>query len=183
MEHPRLNLFTIGSEQPFADTLAQGLIAETGTDPLRLARYLILLPNRRAARALREAFLRHSGGRPMLLPRMRAVDQVDEDEITFLDEGPLDLAPAIPDLERRLLLARMILKANFTTPPDQALLLAEELARFLDSAQIEEVDLSILSRLDMAPDLAEHWQDTLKFLEILTGHWPAILAEQGRLDP
>lgn len=178
-----MNLFSISPDRPFADTLAQGLIDETGGDPLRLAQYLILLPNRRAARSLREAFLRHSGGRPMLLPRMRAVDQVDEDEIAFHDEGPLDLAPAIPGLERRLLLARMILSARFTTTPDQALLLAEELARFLDSAQIEEIDLSRLSELDMAPDLAVHWQKTLSFLDILTAHWPAILAEQGRLDP
>lgn len=178
-----LNLFSISPDQPFADTLAEGLMAETHGDPVRLAQYLILLPNRRAARALREAFLRHSKGQPMLLPRMRAVDQVDEDEIAFFEEGPLDLTPAISGLERRMMLARMIQSAHFTGTPDQALLLAEELARFLDSAQIEEIDMARLADLDLAADLAEHWQKTLTFLEIVTQHWPTILTAQGRLDP
>src|SRR5438876_1026758 len=40
-------------------------------DPLRLPRMTVLLPTRRAARALREAFLRLSGeGIPLLLPRL-----------------------------------------------------------------------------------------------------------------
>src|SRR5438128_2713636 len=44
-------------------------------DPLRLSRMTVLLPTRRAVRALREAFLRLSGegseaGTPLLLPRL-----------------------------------------------------------------------------------------------------------------
>ncbi len=51
-------LYTIAPDRPFLATLAQRLLASTGDDPLALSRVTILLPTRRAARALREAFLR-----------------------------------------------------------------------------------------------------------------------------
>ena len=51
-------VYTIAPEQPFLGTLADGLLAMTGGDPMRLPRVTILLPTRRVVRALREAFLR-----------------------------------------------------------------------------------------------------------------------------
>ena len=173
-------VYSIPPDLGFADTLADGLLAETGGDPLPLARYLILLPNRRAARALREAFLRRSGEKPMLLPRMRTVDEADEDELAF---GGLDIPPAIPALERTLLLAKLVAaKDPKGTSPDQAVRLATELAGLLDSLQIERIDPSRLH--DLAPDdLARHWQETLTFLDILLENWPSLLAARGQIDP
>ena len=49
-----------------------------GDDPLLVSRGLILLPTRRSARALAEAFLRVRDGRPMLLPRITALGALDE---------------------------------------------------------------------------------------------------------
>ena len=63
-------VFSIPAGTGFLDALAEGVIAETGGDPLALSGYRILLPTRRACRALQEAFLRLSGGRPLLLPRL-----------------------------------------------------------------------------------------------------------------
>jgi len=57
-----MQLFTIASDLPFLDALVAGLRAESGDDPLTLARATILLPTRRAVRALGEAFLRASAG-------------------------------------------------------------------------------------------------------------------------
>jgi ATP-dependent helicase/nuclease subunit B len=45
------SLFTIPSERSFVDSLARGLLRESGGDPIRLADYAILLPTRRACRA------------------------------------------------------------------------------------------------------------------------------------
>ena len=59
-----LNLFTIPAHVPFLDALAAGWLARAGDDPLSIARGMILLPTRRSARGLAEAFLRVSGGRP-----------------------------------------------------------------------------------------------------------------------
>ena len=61
-------LFTIPSGYAFVDALAAGLWAEAEADPLALSRATVLVPTRRAARALREAFLRLGDGQPMLLP-------------------------------------------------------------------------------------------------------------------
>ena len=80
-------LFTIPGHLPFADTLAAGLMGDgiPGTlepqgeepDPARLSRLTLLLPTRRACRALQESFLRHSDGRPVLLPRMAPLGDLD----------------------------------------------------------------------------------------------------------
>jgi ATP-dependent helicase/nuclease subunit B len=182
-------LYTIPPGVPFVDALAAGLLAQADDDPLTLADYTVLLPTRRACRALREAFLRQSGGRPLLLPRMRPVGDVDPDDLG-LGEGPglelLDLPPAIAEPRRLLLLARQILMrekaAGTAMTHDHAVRLARELARLLDQVQTERVGFDALASL--APrELAEHWEETLRFLHIVTAYWPDILAAEGCLDP
>ena len=56
----RPTVFTIPAHRSFADSLAAGLIARHGRDPMALAGGRILLPNNRAVRALTEAFVRAS---------------------------------------------------------------------------------------------------------------------------
>src|SRR5260221_7257754 len=80
-------VFTIASDLPFLDALVAGLLAQTGHDPLALARQTVLLPTRRASRALREAFLRASGGKALLLPRLVPLGDFDARGLVFLGEG------------------------------------------------------------------------------------------------
>ena len=54
------HVYSIPAGIGFLDALAAGLLAETSGDPLALAGYRILLPTRRACRALQEAFLRQN---------------------------------------------------------------------------------------------------------------------------
>ena len=94
-----MNLFTLAPDRPFLDALAQAWLDRAGTgDPLAPARGLILLPTRRAARALAEAFLRVSDGRPLLLPRITALGALDEAPLALA--GVLDLPPAIEPMPR-----------------------------------------------------------------------------------
>ncbi|MFO0986175.1 MAG: double-strand break repair protein AddB [Alphaproteobacteria bacterium] len=186
------NVFTIPPTLPFADTLAAGLLARADGVAEALARTTVLLPTRRACRALREAFLRQSGGRPLLLPRLRPIGDVDEEELVltageYEAGGALaDVPPAIPSLRRRLLLAELIrtfeASRGSDVTPDQAAWLAADLARLLDEMQTERRDAAGLAAL-VPERFATHWQDTLKFLGILTGAWPKILAAEGALDP
>jgi ATP-dependent helicase/nuclease subunit B len=108
----RNGLYTIPPGAAFVDALAAGVLAECPGEPLALARYTILLPTRRACRALREGFLRVTAGRPLLLPRMQAIGDVEPDIASF-GEGPgienADLPPAISEQRRLLLLSRLIL--------------------------------------------------------------------------
>ncbi len=183
----RASVYNIPPERSFVDSLAAGLLLRYGSDPLSLAAVTVLLPNRRACRALAGAFLRAGGGRPLALPAMRPLGDLDEGELELrLEDDPpgaagLDLPPAIGPLRRRLLLTRAVMRVEETTP-DQAARLAEELARLLDAVQIERLGFERLGGL--APErYASHWQLTLRFLRLLTEHWPAILAEEGAIDP
>ncbi|MGH7045851.1 MAG: double-strand break repair protein AddB [Stellaceae bacterium] len=192
----RPRLFTIAPDRSFLGTLAAGLRASAGDDPLALSRITVLLPTRRAARSLREAFLRtvaHGAepGAPLLLPRLRPIGDLDADEIelidTTADDGTLELPPAIPDLRRRMLLTRLVLqwgagRGADALLPGQAAALAVSLARLLDTVATEGADFAGLADL-APPDLAEHWQTVRRFLDILPKHWPAILASEGALDP
>jgi len=187
-------VFTVPPGVSFVDALAEVVLAEAADDPLRLSAATILVPTRRAARALRDAFLRQSEGRPLLLPRMLPLGDLDADEAGLLPEdeggGPdqLELPPAISDLRRRLLLAQLIRAwgsraGNSPAPPSpaQATALAAALARFLDQIQTERVEPAALAGL--AGDFAEHWERTLAFLRILTEEWPRLLATTGAIDP
>src|SRR5258708_2264746 len=92
-------VYTIAAGVPFLDALADGIVAEAGDDALALSRVTVLLPTRRACRALRDAFLRRSAGAPTLLPRLRPIGDVDEDELSLT--GELSLAGEAGDLGYR----------------------------------------------------------------------------------
>ena len=181
------SIYNIAPGHSFADTLAKGILAEAGDDPLRLSAYTILLPNRRAVRTLQEAFLRLSGERAILLPRMQPVGDVDADDVALLLAGDdaasdvLNVPPAVSKLERQVLLARAILKTGKATSFDQAAALALELGRFLDEIQTEGLSFDGLKNL-VPDEFAGHWQQTLMFLQILTENWPLILKERGVID-
>lgn len=180
-------VYTIPPESAFVDTLAKGILEQAGNTPQALLEYTILLPTRRACRALRDAFLRASDGSALLLPAMRPLGDVDEDELILQDlpdGAAFDLPPVVPGMRRRLMLARLILGWESPAGPvsvDQATRLAAELERLLDQVQTERLSFDGLKSL--APETyAEHWQKVLDFLQILTDHWPAILQEEGGID-
>ena len=115
---------------PFLDAIAADWLRRAGPDPLEIARGLILLPTRRAARALAEAFLRASQGRPQLLPRITAFGALDEAPLALA--GALDLPPAVEPAHRLAALARLILQMRGANgaprTADRAWPLAAELA-------------------------------------------------------
>lgn len=190
------SVLTISADRPFVDVFAAGLLHETENDPLKLADYTILLPTRRACKALTEAFLRQSGGTPLILPALRALGDTDEDGLALEETPGLDIAnlpPAIPEARRLMMLANRILAwrsvavgtttaGQLVASPDQALHLAGELARFLDQVQTERLAFDGLEAL-VPEDLAAHWQETLEFLRYFTDHWPREVENQGFLEP
>jgi ATP-dependent helicase/nuclease subunit B len=180
--------FTIAAHRPFLDDLAHALDAAFGGGgPEALAEAVVFTPTRRAARALAEAFVRTAGGRAVLLPQIRALGDLDEGEPPFEPgELALDLPPAISPLRRRFELARLVAAHAhlFERPLDAsgALELADALASFLDSVQIEEVADPARVETLVEGDLAKHWRRSADFLAIATKAWPARLAELGLLD-
>jgi len=185
---PSPRWFSIPAGRPFLQDLARGLIdamAPLGPDALSTA--LVLAPTRRAGRDLAEAFLSVSSEQAVLLPQVRALGDLDEGEPPF-ESGDLalDLPPAIGAQRRRFELARLVAEHAATLgrglDAGGALDLADALAAFLDSVQIEEA--SPLEKLDtLAPgDLAAHWQVSADFLRLALGEWPVRLAALGMMD-
>ncbi len=178
--------FTIAAQRPFLEDLASGVLAWLGeASPEVLSDAIILLPNRRAARAFSTALARAAGERPVLLPEVRPLGDLEEDEPPFAPGVlGLDLPPAIAPLRRRFEMARMIVERfDASLKPLQALELADALGGFLDSCQLEEVtDPARVGRL-VEGEMARHWERSARFLSLAVEAWPERLKTLGLVDP
>ena len=204
VQSPRV--FTIPASVRFLPTLVSALVEGTlvpgfpaPADPLVLAATTLYLPTRRACRLVRDVFLDVLKSDAAVLPRIVAIGDIDEDEIVFSEAAAgasaLEIAPALGGIERRLLLAQLVLKWSTQlvpsrkgeTPlvvnsPASALALADELARLMDDMTTRAVPWEKLNGL--VPDHVDaYWQLTLAFLKIAGELWPKILAERGAIEP
>ncbi len=180
----RAKVYSLAPEFAFADALAEGLLDRAGGSPEALGEMLVLLPNRRAGRSLREAFLRRSEGKPLLLPRILALGDQDEEELLLSDplglpdEAGSELPEAIDDHQRLFRLSRLVEAwrkgvegAEARQSAAQNLRLARELAHLLDQVETEGLSFERLEKL--APeDFSEHWGKTVAFLKIVSHYWP-----------
>jgi ATP-dependent helicase/nuclease subunit B len=208
----RPTLFTVPLGRPFLSALAEAILdgdlprnGGVAPSPIALSQITVLLPTRRAARALADAFLDVTGGSAMLLPRIRPISEGQED-LELLTAAPssaefsnLNLAPSVSEIERRLVLTELVMRwsralrggtersiepfaAAGASTPAQAANLAAELAQLMDMVETEGVSLSGLERL-VPEDYSSHWAQTLEFLRIVVEMWPAYLAEAKKLTP
>lgn len=178
---PSSTLHHIPAGEDFAAALVRGFMARI-TSAEDMADSLLLLPNRRLAKSVRLAFLRHSDGQALVLPRMLPIGDVEEDAIELAAAGwdSGDLPPVIGGLERQLHLARQLASADL--PMADTMALARSLADFLDSAQANQCDFGKLA--DLADgDHAVHWQKILNLLDLMGQWWPMKLEELGKSDP
>lgn len=176
---------------PFLDLLARAMVDALykQDDPFALSDALVLVPNRRAARGLMDAFARALGG-AALLPAIRPLGDphVDDDpDVWGADVVGEDIAPPIDRLRRRLELASLIRRRDQAEhgveDPVRALALADELARLLDSAAtVDSVAWDRLRGLVTDFALARHWESSAAFLDIVAQFWPLHLQERGLSD-
>ena len=209
MASPKPRVFTIPASAPFLPTLIDALVNDklglnfkAGGDPLALAQATLYLPTRRACRLARDVFLATTRTDAAILPRIVAIGDVDEDEIAFAEAAAdelaaqaLELPEALGGLERRIVLAELILKwAEQLKPsepgqaplvagnPAAALTLAADLARLMDDLTTRQVSWDKLNRL-VPPDMDKHWELSFQFLKFVRERWPAILDERDRIEP
>lgn len=180
--------FTIAPHRPFLDDLALALWRELSpAGPEALADALVLLPTRRAARSLSDSFLTVSGARAAILPQIRVLGDLDEDEPPFeIGDLSLDLPPAIGPLRRRFELAGLVVEhedlLGRRLGASGALELADALGGFLDSWQIEEARGGEALATLAGEELARHWQVSATFLDLALRAWPARLDRLGVMD-
>src|SRR6201996_6240364 len=199
-----MRVLNVPSSAPFLRTVVAALIdgrliegCEARTRPERLTQATLYLPTRRAGRLVREIFLDVLGTQAVLLPRIVALGDIDEDELAFAEDADsfggaatLELPPKLGELDRRMTLARLVAawaKSSVTAPlvvgsPASTLALAGDLARLMDDIVTRGVGWDALDGL--VPDaLDQYWQLTLDFLRIARHAWPAYLTEIGKMEP
>ncbi|WP_108879910.1 double-strand break repair protein AddB [Anderseniella sp. Alg231-50] len=202
------SVFTIPPSCGFLPSLVASILAghllpgpAGAPDPLELSTWTILLPTRRAVRACRQAFIEIDPGTARLLPVIRALGDVDEDEIHITGAygpgaaGDLDLPPAATQVQRQFLLTRIVrdwARSNPVSPAaravndsiSHALQMAGSLVHLIDSLETGDITLADLPRL-LAGDheMPLHRNEAADFLEIISQTYPAAMAEAGLTGP
>jgi ATP-dependent helicase/nuclease subunit B len=199
-----MRVFSVPLSAPFLRSVVAALVDgrlvegfEARNEPAKLAQATLYLPTRRALRVVREIFLDELRTDAVVLPRIVALGDIDEDELAFAEEAeqfggaaPLDIPPKLAELERRLTLAKLVAawaKSPVSSPlvvggPASTLALAGDLARLIDDMVTRGVDWDGLDGL--VPDqLDQYWQYSLEFLKIARKLWPEHLREISRIEP
>src|SRR5258708_8526984 len=180
-----MRVFSVPMSVPFLRSVIAALIDgrlvkgfEARREPANLARATLYLPTRRALRVAREVFLDELKTDAVVLPRIVALGDIDEDELAFTGEAeqlggaaPLDLPQKLGELERRLTLAKLVAawaNSPVSSPlvvggPASTLALAGDLARLLDDMVTRGVDWGGLHRL--VPGQLDH--DSPELLAVL----------------
>ncbi len=219
MSARRPRVFSIDPGARFLPTFARALVQgdvipgyRPLDDPLLLSDATIYVPTRRASRALAAEIQQCLPGRAAILPRIVPLGHMENIETGLLlenaaDDFSLDAPPAISDMGRRVVLARLILKwarelgraivsvdgaGQPLTHPDEAMLvahsppqawkLAGELAGLIDEMIIEGVSWDALKPLAPDADHDKYWGITLNFLKIAGEFWPRYLEGVELMD-
>ena len=172
-------------------------------DPLLLSTATIFVPNRRAGRALATAFLGAGKADASILPAIRMLGDVGDEEFGLGEtlDGLLDLADTIHPRQRQLELAHLIEQwvsslteqtrallddEDITIPASKAdaIHLADDLCRLLDQMTLEEISWPAIGKIIPEDrDWAEWWRLTATFLKIIMENWPEHLEARGLMDP
>jgi len=186
-ERPQ-RVYTIASDAPFLDILAKAVLRgfpyAEGHHHLSLAAWTILVPTRRAARALQDKLLIESGKPALVLPQVRSINEFDEDilEVQRSYEGFPD---AISDIGREFSLMALIdgwvrehpqlrLARELSDAPQQIQSLAVSLANLIDDLEIEEVSFDRLPEAYLI-DLAVHREAILSLFDLVSKKLPTQL--------
>lgn len=212
------NVCTIPPGAPFLATFVESFLAgdivagvSRSSSPLVLARATIYVPTQRAGRALAAEFAQAVDVGATFLPRILPLGGLEESEnaaffsaeANFDPHGP----PAIDELERRLLLAKLVMawsksighaivsmgpdgEPEFDTnepflvaaSPAGAYALAAELAGLIDEFRIENVPPGDISKI-VDDSFDRYWSITTRFLDIALRQWPEMLNDLGLVDP
>lgn len=215
----RRNVFTIAPGAPFLETFVEAFLdgkivsaLSRETPPLAMARTTIYVPTQRAARALRTQFARAFDKGATLLPRILPLGGLEERETTalfgdFSDDFDAAALPQIEELERRLLLAQLIVKWSeavgaaivsadgqgdfvyddsepflVASSPAGAYALAADLSALVDEFIIEDIPADAIDRAIDDSAFDPYWSITTTFLRIALQQWPQMLQEIGRVD-
>ena len=168
MEH----IISISSTTSFADKLASELIEKYQDKDWGLFFNKIILPTRRSVKTLKDALIRQSGKKTLILPQM-----VSFSDLKFFSLGYKE---PISELHRNILLSRLVMQKE-PLSVEKAFEISKQLSGVMDEMQYFGIPFEKLKNI--VPDkFALHWQDTLSFLDILYTYWPTIIEQEEKTD-
>ena len=179
------NIFNIKANYNFLESLSCWVIDKYGKDPIYLSQVTILLPSRRACRAFRDIILKQYKKNSIILPKIKAIGDIDIEEISLNIENITELEDfqkySKSFLKYHSLLIEEIRSFNKKTnlfgknpTTNQLNLIAKNLEEFLNEIDREELNLDNLENIDDA-DIASHKQKILLFLRNFGSNWRNIL--------
>ena len=172
-------LFTIPPASPFLEVLA-GKILEgfplNGQPQPSLADWTVLLPTRRAAREFTKIIIHMAGRKAILLPKVRAIGDLDEEpDRGFLTDsiGPTPISQTGLLFLLQKLISHwasknpdLALAQSINISPSQRLGLALSLRSLIHQLDTQEIDLTNLGQAyDL--ELSEHREAILGLLELI----------------
>ncbi|MBO7257404.1 MAG: hypothetical protein J6V11_00515, partial [Alphaproteobacteria bacterium] len=167
-------IYSIGLSEDFSDKLASFMLDKYRNNPFEMACTEIILPTKRACLTVKEAFLRASQESSLLLPKLTALYEMENLDI--------NLPQKMSKLNRTLLLSKLCGAKPNIGSLDKAVMVAIGLGELLDEFYQYETDINLLPTLVQEKQFADHWNETVIFLDIIHTVWPQILAERGQID-
>lgn len=181
-------IYNVSAKNSLVDFLAERFFEQYKSSPEKLTEVLFLLPSRRACANLREAFVRYNGKNPTILPEIRTLFDSEDDLFYSFNNNNLNLnlKPSVSHLYRSFIFTKMLLQTpqkwglgSISTA--QAYALAENLSDLIDRAYENELNFNDLKNI-VREEYAEHWQQILQLLAIITQFWPQILDDKQYSD-
>jgi ATP-dependent helicase/nuclease subunit B len=174
----------------FLDEISKILLNKVNNDSQQLSEYLLLLPNYRLIKNLQYSFLKNSQAKSLILPKMVSLGNLNYffEDVNILSASELQelhyedfFKNTISKNQRSFILSKLIRKKESNISINQAIYLANQLGIIIDKGYQEEVDFKNLDKI-IDVNLAQHWQEIIKFLDIATISWGGILKDKNMVD-
>lgn len=180
-------LISIPFDAVFLDMVAQKWMENTNSQGHYVPRGIIIVPNQRTVKGLINSFIKVNKGKPLLLPKIVSIGSIDEAGLSFNTDQGLTFFPSVHPVRRLSILTALILQMNHQLgsriQAGEAWNLAKSLADLMDEAEWLGCDLKTALSKAVEGEYAQHWQDVLKFLSIITIVWPQWLQDNQLMNP
>ncbi|MEM6663426.1 MAG: double-strand break repair protein AddB, partial [Pseudomonadota bacterium] len=180
------NVFAIPPGADFAAEFADGYHRRCASLPMAVqAETIVFVNTARAFTDLQTALADRADG-PCILPRFILIQDLADDSILNLQ-----IPPSVPATRRHLTLIRLVEAflinrqssgapvAPTTAAPDMAEALGFLIDQFHDSGISEDSLNHALRGFDLQESSANHWQDLMRFIDIVRQEWPKARAEHS----
>ncbi len=186
-----MNILNIKPTMNFLECLHNFIMSKC-ENSIQLSNFTILLPSRRSCNELKKIFLENSKNEAIILPNIKAIGDVDYDDIFLKNfnkddfEDYLNLSVNTSRIKYKIFLVKELLKWSNLSNKDifknatmeQITNLALELEKFLNEVARNNLNLDNLDDI-VDDEYSKHWQEVLEFLGVFGKKWNNFIKENN----